>query len=233
MGARVYALAKATRLALPLKRVSYGQAEEDLALSRLFGSFSDGFYLDVGSGNPVHLSNTYLFYRMGWSGVCLDPLVANHQLARIIRPRGVNICALASERSGSLSFAELDPSFYSSTDLDVARGFIAGGAALVGIRDLPCVRISDLPFSVPSNRPSFFSIDVEGHKLQVLKGVDWTRQSPWFILIEMSGGETRTTIESEIVNLLKEHDYRLASQVSSHNFIFARSDAPTSTPYGG
>jgi FkbM family methyltransferase len=39
----------------------------------------DGYYVDVGSADGVAHSNTYVFDRMGWKGVCIDPFPTNMQ----------------------------------------------------------------------------------------------------------------------------------------------------------
>jgi FkbM family methyltransferase len=54
-------------------RISYSQYGEDLFLTHLLGYECErGFYLDVGCFHPVTYSNTYIFYRRGWRGVCID-----------------------------------------------------------------------------------------------------------------------------------------------------------------
>jgi FkbM family methyltransferase len=37
----------------------------------------DGFYVDVGSADGVQNSNTYVFDRWGWKGICIDPFPTN------------------------------------------------------------------------------------------------------------------------------------------------------------
>jgi FkbM family methyltransferase len=37
----------------------------------------DGFYVDVGSADGIQNSNTYVFDRWGWKGVCIDPFPTN------------------------------------------------------------------------------------------------------------------------------------------------------------
>jgi len=37
----------------------------------------DGYYVDVGSADGVVHSNTYIFDRMGWKGICIDPFPTN------------------------------------------------------------------------------------------------------------------------------------------------------------
>ena len=50
-------------------KVSYSDFKEDLILEGIFGSLT-GSYVDVGAGHPVIGSNSYLFYKKGWSGIC-------------------------------------------------------------------------------------------------------------------------------------------------------------------
>ena len=37
----------------------------------------DGYYVDVGSADGIVHSNTYVFDRMGWKGICIDPFPTN------------------------------------------------------------------------------------------------------------------------------------------------------------
>jgi hypothetical protein len=48
---------------------SYSQEGEDMILQRMFGEKKHGFYVDVGAHHPRRFSNTYSFYRRGWSGI--------------------------------------------------------------------------------------------------------------------------------------------------------------------
>ena len=51
---------------------SYSQEGEDLILSRYFDGQREGFFIDVGAFHPIRFSNTYLFYRLGWSGINIE-----------------------------------------------------------------------------------------------------------------------------------------------------------------
>ena len=52
--------------------ISYSQEGEDMILRRLFETRRRGFYVDVGAHHPRRFSNTYYFYRQGWSGINID-----------------------------------------------------------------------------------------------------------------------------------------------------------------
>jgi len=40
----------------------------------------NGYYVDVGAADGIVHSNTYVFDRMGWKGVCIDPFPTNMQV---------------------------------------------------------------------------------------------------------------------------------------------------------
>ena len=54
----------------------YSQFGEDTILQKYLQE-DKGFYLDIGSGDPVRGSNTFFLYKKGWSGILIDPLTRN------------------------------------------------------------------------------------------------------------------------------------------------------------
>lgn len=221
VGRRIYSLAKATKVAWPLSRASYSQDGEDLSLLRVLGGYRNGMFLDIGAGNPVHLSNSYLFYRLGWCGTCVEPLGANHLLSRLLRPRDHNVRALTSSTAGWHKFFELDPSYYSTVDVSVAKRCLADGVALVAVQELQTLRVSDLPFEPPPGIPSFMTVDVEGHEHDVLLSVDWGRQRPWLILVELWDRDERATQNQKVRDLLHTKGYVSWGSASGQNHMFA------------
>lgn len=222
-GAKAYEVVKAGRLVMPLRRESYSQNGEDTTLLKLLTG-AVGTYLDIGSGNPVHLSNTYGLYRRGWSGVLVDPLWANGVLTRLLRPRDSFIRGLVSSSGGRIPFFELDPSFYSTTDLQVAEGATKSGAVVERETLLTAFRASDLPFRASPDQPSVLSIDVEGHELPVLKSLDWSRQSPQLIVVEMWGRDSRDATNHEVSELLSGRGYSVLAHCGPDNTVFGHAD---------
>jgi hypothetical protein len=53
---------------------SYSQAGQDIFVHRVMGE-KPGRFIDIGSSDPVELSNTYGLERVGWRGVMID---SNH-----------------------------------------------------------------------------------------------------------------------------------------------------------
>jgi len=101
-GSRVYAIAAFVYRFFVLEkgnifhggyRKFYSQFGEDVILLNLMGS-GIGTYIDIGAGHPIRGSNTYALYRNGRSGILIDPILANVELARKRRPRDKALCAL-------------------------------------------------------------------------------------------------------------------------------------------
>lgn len=223
LGTRFYSLAKASKLAFPVNRSSYSQSGEDTALLSYFDS-SVGTYLDIGSGHPIHLSNTYLLYRLGWRGICVDPIGTNHFLAKIVRPGDMNVRALVSNEPGPVEFFEMDPSFYSTTDRTIATNLQNGGAALIRQQKLPAIPVSSLPFKPKSAEPSVMSIDVEGYELSVLQSVDWEAQLPSIVLVEMWNRDDRFMQNRKVHELMLDVGYQNFSTTGADNVMYIRKD---------
>ena len=58
----------------------------------------------------------------------------------------------------------------------------------------------------------FFSLDVEGYELEALKGLDFTRHAPRFLLVECRERET-------MQNFLAAH-YEAVAELSHHDVLF-------------
>lgn len=62
-----------------LGRVSYPSqiGQDKWVLETMFPGVTDGYFLDVGSGDGEFHSNTALLERRGWKGICVDPFPSN------------------------------------------------------------------------------------------------------------------------------------------------------------
>ena len=87
-----------------LKGGDFSQFGEQGLISKLIPS-TPGSYLDIGSGRPVSGSNTYRLYKLGWSGILVDPIRTNFLLSKTVRPRDKSFNSLVGP-SGSTSFYE-------------------------------------------------------------------------------------------------------------------------------
>ncbi len=162
----------------------FGQTAEDAILQLLLKE-KKGFYVDIGAGNPIKGSNTYVFYKRGWTGIAIDPIEANRILFKLIRPRDQFVQKIVANASLSLNFWEFVPTEYSTTDPDMANTVISRELGfLKSHRQVESISIADLNLAISPTSPSLLSIDIEGADLDALKSNNWETFLPRVIAIE-------------------------------------------------
>src|SRR5690606_27350082 len=89
-------------------RVAYSQEGEDLLIYKLLRLEEqrqhDGYYVDVGAHDPFRYSNTAIFYRLGWTGINVDPRPGMATIFGKARPRDTNLEIAVSSMTGNLDF---------------------------------------------------------------------------------------------------------------------------------
>ena len=69
------------------------------------------------------------------------------------------------------------------------------------------------------NSFEFLNIDVEGHEIEVLKGINLKKYRPKLISIEIHVKKTRDIFNTQIYKILKKNDYDLISQYFQTSFF--------------
>ena len=169
---------------------SYSQDGEDLLIMSYYkykNRKHKGFYVDIGAHHPYRFSNTAVFYKKGWRGINIEPTPKLIQLFYKFRKRDINLNIAVSDKQGSLNFYEFNEPSINSFDekLSLDRSKYPQ-YKLISKKEIPVYTLSDiLNKHLPENQKiDFFSIDVEGHDLNILKSNDWYKYRPRFILIE-------------------------------------------------
>lgn len=167
----------------------------------------EGFYLEIGGNDGVTQSNTYKLMLKGWFGILIEPNRENYKLCKHFRKKDIVInsaCTSFDYNSAYvyLSDEDLESRFY--TDENPMESYIAPAKTLSSI----------LIETEAPQRIDFFSLDVEGAEIDVLRGVDFKYFSFGAILIEIKGDTL------PIQNLLKTHGYILSSKLSHHDYLF-------------
>jgi hypothetical protein len=168
-------------------RISYGYTGEDRIIESLLQKkiTENGFYVEVGCNEPRFISNTFLLYRRGWRGICID---ANEKLVKKfsrIRPRDRAVAALVSDEETEFQFIEYTNPVLSSADTSQMEIYLAQGQKIIN-RNVK--KASSLTHILNENQaPSHFdllAIDAEEFDFQVLKSLDYQQYSPRLIMLE-------------------------------------------------
>ncbi|KAK1863916.1 hypothetical protein I4F81_006469 [Pyropia yezoensis] len=110
---------------------------------------------------------------LGWTGVCVEPLVRYHAgiYARRRRCELVPFC-LANEAKGVTVIEAMDLSGIAATNKNT-DGEAAWRVAVAPRRHLDCTTAADVLSHARLSRGDWMSLDVEGGELDVLRGIDW------------------------------------------------------------
>ncbi len=199
----------------------YSQFGEDVILQNLMSNYT-GQYLDIGSGHPVRGSNTFGLYQKGWSGITIDPISANIELARKCRPRDTSIMALCGFTNEETPFWEYEPYELSTMMQDRVNELGRQGINPIRSYFLTTKSLSSLGVRATPLDPFILSIDVEGAEMDVLNGNNWDQFTPPIIVIEEH--TPPWTKVSEVNQILRAKGYELSDYVGlSSIYIHARS----------
>jgi hypothetical protein len=165
-------------------RLSYSQFGEDKVLRTLLPE-RFGEYLEIGSGDPKRNSNSYLFYRLGWRGQLVEPILTLANRSKSKRSRDViHNCLVGETESEFVDFFEFAPTELSTTDPHRANVLIKRGFQLTSKYSCRCQPVSSFVKSKSPLEPFFLSIDIEGLDFEVVNTFDWATFKPRVICIE-------------------------------------------------
>lgn len=200
----------------------YSQHGEDGILASMFyDSESPRYFVEVGVIDGLRFSNSLIFEKAGWKGLCVEPHPAYAPLAKRNRSCSVIQAAAGSVVADNSTFYA-EPrgalSGLSPQDANVLRrkhGHYFQGFDKLSVRvatlDMLLER-EDAPKSF-----EFISIDVEGTELDVLQGLSLSTWNPRVILVEATDPLSRTRLEK----YLSQYGYSCARNLRS-NYFFCR-----------
>lgn len=167
-----------------------------------------GVFIEAGGFDGIYASNTYYLEKIKhWTGILIEPVPEYYEKCRKIRKRSrVFNCAL-TEDSDATPFLHLD--------------IKDSASSIIKEQDGECVKVkaeklSDILDRTGISNIDFFSLDVEGFELEVLKGLDFTRHRPAFILVEALNQE----MQDKLTRFLNSNKYSLIDQLSHRDFLF-------------
>jgi FkbM family methyltransferase len=160
-------------------RATYAADREDVAATLLLGPVAR--FIDVGANDGITLSNTTWFALHGARGLSFEPNAGDFRRVRELYRWNRRVECIAeglSDASGTKQFRS-DGLLSAMTDTEdpgltkLLAGFTRADAPLLTIKvDKLSAWLDRRPDFVGSD---VLSIDVEGHELNVLRGIDWSR----------------------------------------------------------
>ena len=208
------------------KGKNFSQANQDLfVLYFTHYAGKKGFYVEIGAGDGVNISNTYLLEKADWQGIIVDPV--NYNSENIKLRKCIKDKRAVYSRSGlKLPFFVVE-SF--PTSADQIENF---SGILEHIRDnvktLPnkiinveTVSLNDLleQYNAP-NKIDYISIDTEGSEFEIIKNFDFNKYDVEIFTIEHNFASFR----KDVIKLLNEKEYFRLPNVEQGGFVVAYED---------
>lgn len=207
---KIYLFEISRRLLNRNVHLSYSQIGEDIIIQDILQKIDVGFYVEVGSNEPIQHSNTFGLYSRGWHGITID---ANNEMIKLhkeIRPKDIALCAAISNVEEDVTFYEFDMDEIST----ISKEFHDKNVGTQRIVKETIVRTRTLDSVLEEYMGStksidLLSIDVEGHDLNVLKSINLREYRPKLIIIEIHDFSLTKPDDNEIYKLMIENDYIL------------------------
>src|SRR5215211_6569164 len=148
----------------PYVQESYSQAGEDIVLSFLFYDYGlkEITYLDLGTNKPDWGNNTYLFYKKGFKGVCVEADSTLIPEIKRLRPNDVVLNAgVAVSTEAEAEFYIFDIPAINTFDKNEAElRARSGNYKIEKVVKVPLVKINDLIKNNFPTYPHLLSIDI-------------------------------------------------------------------------
>jgi hypothetical protein len=184
-------------------RILYSNWGIDLIIKDILKNKRKGIYIDVGCHHPLINNNTHILYQNGWKGINVDLDFNSVDMFNYFRPIDYNIQAALSNKSGSANLYFFHNRAAKNT-ISKLRGRGAKKIKKIKIETLNNI-IANCKFKI--KEIDFLSIDVEGHELNVLKGLNFNIYRPKIISIEYIKPNIKEFYQHNIKDILKSDIY--------------------------
>lgn len=193
--------------------------------------YKNGFFIEVGAFDGVSHSNTFeLEKKLSWTGLLVEPTFKNYLSCIKNRPNSIACnCLLTSFKNyenKKYAFGDFDSNdngsggpMASITSFKLNKSFfhnlknlyskIRGKYSFIPVMQLPLSLLTDY---LNIKKVDFFSLDVEGHEYEVLRGINFEKLHIKYICVEI-----RNFNKNEIIRLLKEKNFKLVKNLTNFN----------------
>lgn len=196
------------------------QQGEDKCLFSFFNGLCGGKYMEMGALDGIRFSNTYAFYAspgLDWRGVNVELTPENYNKLIINRPLDIaNVHAAVCDVPQTLHYVDVSKKVNAVSGIwefasDAHKKQWFGSTNLADtkfptttIECNPLQSILDQVFEEEKVFFDFYSLDVEGAELSVLKSIDFGRTGFGILVVE---GREKVEDNREVVDFLASKGY--------------------------
>jgi len=171
-----------------MDRRSFAQCNLDLFLNTFIRDKKGGFFCECGAANGIEISSCLFFEKfLGWTGINVEASPSLFTRLQDNRPNSINIHAALSYQDGNVPFYPC----WDSSGQETGCGSVSCDTKFIDYLSSVGHRRATDPVMIPTlsfgtlckkcmvKTIDLFVLDVEGHELEVLKGVAETDNHLW------------------------------------------------------
>ncbi|EMG36826.1 methyltransferase, FkbM family [Desulfocurvibacter africanus PCS] len=205
----------------------FSQSGEDYLLWQTFEHKAQGFYVDIGAFDGIHLSNSFSFELAGWNGICVEPHPRYYPLCKHNRRNAtcLNNACVGDKDTLEVEFLCEELGLLSGIDPDskmvIESRYKARGMPFQGFEkvNVPATTLDMILGSEPAipRTIDFISIDTEGTEIDILRPFPFDKWDVKVFIIEAN----TDTAKSELTKLMRSAGYELIRELRP-NLFFAK-----------
>jgi len=189
----------------------------------------NGFFVQCGGNDGYGFDPTYYLEKFrGWTGIIVEPLPVS-ELCKRNRKQSVVVqsaCVPFDYKGDTVSFVDCNAMSFVKDSIENSLEWIKLGEEAqsmkcreITVRAQTVQSIIDEQFSGPKKKNiDLFVADVEGYELQILQGLDFVKNPPTYLLLEIQNPARL----QKITNFLEPYKYSIVGEIGEKDYLFLR-----------
>jgi len=184
----------------------YGQELQDMYAYLWFKGKKDGFFIDIGAYDGITISNTYSLEKIGWKGICIEPVPNVFEKLCENRECECINAALSNKDIRDTKFIQTKGG-RSGFTRNMSRDMLleAEQEGIIAEINIKSVTFDMLMNKYDKGYIDFMSIDVEGSELEILKSINFEKYKFGLITVE---NNQRGKKEEQLKPFMKTKGYK-------------------------
>ncbi|MNL02371.1 hypothetical protein D3C87_1228750 [compost metagenome] len=201
------------------------RGQDYFVATKIFKNMHSGFFVDIGANHPTRDNNTYALEKtLGWSGISIDAQNRYETIWSEHRTTPLVISLISDTPGKVLTFDIVESSSWenmlsgvsASNNHKVKRD--KSSDTNIRQKEMVTSSLGEILAGFHNPKIDLLSIDVEGHEIQVLQGIDFNKINIECICLENDNSS------DTLRGYLRERGFRLVAHLQGDD-IFMRQNA--------